>query len=533
MGVYVNPGNEGFESAVNSPIYIDKTDFLQFTNSVLGTEQRYICMSRPRRFGKSVTAEMLVAYYCRTCNSREMFDKYAIAKKENFEEHLNRYEVIHVDINSFLHRRDEITGESVTARKAVKLFHELVVGELQEQYPEVVLKQNKDLAVALTQIYEQTGYQFVIIIDEWDALFRENREDATAQKEYLDLLRSLFKDAPSKKFLKLAYLTGILPIKKYGTQSALNDFDEYTMINPEPLGEYVGFTEDEVSQLCEEYDMDFTEAKRWYDGYVLGENLHIYNPKSVVDSMQRRKFTTYWTSTETYESLLHYISMNYQGLKDDVVRMMTGGRCQVNSRKFQNDMMNFRSKDDVLTLLIHLGYLAYDDVRKEAYIPNEEVRSEFQNAVEDTGWDSVVETLENSDKLLRAVWAGDEDAVAAGVEKVHMQNTSILKYNDENSLSCVIALAFYNAINEYTLIRELPTGKGYADIVFLPRRHSDKPALVIELKVNNTSLGALQQIKERKYTAALEEYQGNLLLVGINYDKECKTHSCRIEQIEW
>ena len=532
MGIYLNPGNEGFKSALRSKIYIDKTGLLEYTNSVLDTEQRYICVSRPRRFGKSMAAEMLVAYYDKSCDSKGLFQGRKIAKSEDFNEHLNQYDVIHVDMNSLCHKRDRKTKQEISATEAVNLFHLVIIGELRKVFPESVEEDDVDLPGVLAQINEDTGTKFVIIIDEWDAIFREDKEDEIAQKEYITLLRGLFKDAPSKKFLKLGYLTGILPIKKYGTESALNNFDEFTMLEPDMLAEYVGFTEEEAIGLYEEHGMDFEEAKRWYDGYHLTENLHIYNPKSVVDSVRRRKIGNYWTSTETYESLKYYISMNFDGLKDAIIQMVAGERCKIDTTTFENDMISFRNRDDVLTVLVHLGYLSYHARTKEVTIPNEEVRAAFIRAIKKSNWNYVIEAIADSDELLKATWQKDSDAVAAAIDRVHSENTSILNYNDENALSCVITLAYYNAVNEYTLIRELPTGYGFADMVFLPRKNSDKPAMVVELKWNQSAPGAITQIKEKKYVQALREYQGDLLLVGINYDKESKKHACVIEQLE-
>jgi hypothetical protein len=389
MGIYLNPGNEGFQSALKSQIYVDKTGLLAYTNTVLDSEQRYICVSRPRRFGKSITAEMLTAYYGKNCDSKDMFRELEISKSMDFEKHMNQYDVIHVDMNSFRHKRDKNTGEEISAKQAVCLFHTTIIKELKAKFPISVDEDDNDLPMVLANINNDTGNKFIIIIDEWDTIFREDKLDEEAQRAYIILLRGLFKDAPSKKFIKLAYLTGILPIKKYGTESALNNFDEFTMINSDVLTEYVGFTEQEVRKLYEEYDMDFEQAKEWYNGYELGENLSIYNPKSVVDSIRRKRIGNYWTSTETYESLKNYISMNFDGLKDDIIQMIAGGSCKVNPGKFQNDMTSFRSKDDILTLLIHLGYLAYNGKTQSVYIPNEEVKSEFMNAVEDAGWDKV------------------------------------------------------------------------------------------------------------------------------------------------
>ena len=426
MGIYFNPGNEGFKSALRSKIYIDKTGLLEYTNSVLETEQRYMCINRPRRFGKSIAAEMMVAYYDKSCDSKELFQELKIAESEDFTEHLNQYDVIHIDVNY-------VRGQSATGIETVENIQRFVIEELRESYPEGVGDTDCKLPVVLTEINQKYGAKFVIIIDEWDAIFRENKNDEAAQKEYITLLRGLFKDAPSKKFLKLGYLTGILPIKKYGTESALNNFDEFTMINPRRLSEYVGFTEEEVVDLCKEYDMDFEEIKRWYDGYSFRNTKHVYNPNSVVKSMLDGECSNYWTSTETYESLKYYISMNFDGLKDSIIEMIAGGRCKVDTETFENDMVSFQSRDDVLTVLVHLGYLAYDKKTKEVMIPNEEVRSAFIHAIKKSNWKYVIDAISDSDELLQATWRGDGEAVAEGIDKVHAAYTSILNYNNENA----------------------------------------------------------------------------------------------------
>ena len=523
MGIYVNKGNTGFRRAVQSKIYVDKTGLLEYTNEVLGTEQSCICVSRPRRFGKSITAGMIAAYYDKSCDSRELFNSYRIAKADSYEKYLNQYTVIHLDITMFT------TQEKVSS--VTDCINEQVTDELREIYPDILSSERRNLPYALAEINDKTGERFVIIIDEWDAIFRESRYDVKAQKEYVDLLRGLFKSEMSKRFVALAYMTGILPIKKYNSESALNNFDEFTMTSPAMLAEYVGFTEEEVRTLCKEYDMDFAEAARWYDGYSFHRVSHVYSPNSVVKAMLRGEYSNYWTSTVAYESLKGYISMNFDGLKDAVIQMLAGGRCRVRIDTYENDMTSFRNKDDVLTMLIHLGYLAYDSRRKEVYIPNEEVKEAFGQAVEATDWTNVIQAIRQSDRLLQATWDKDEEKVAAGIDAVHEANTSILKYNDENALSCVITLAYYNAANDYTLVREMPAGRGYADIVFLPRKYSDKPTMVVELKYDQSADGAIRQIEEKNYAKALEEYKGNVLLVGINYNKDTKKHSCVIR--EW
>lgn len=379
MGIYVNPGNDNFNMVVHSKIYVDKTGLIEYTNDVIGTEQRWVCVSRPRRFGKSIAAEMMTAYYGKGCDSSKLFQSYMIAGTENFEKHLNQYDVIHLDITDF-RRPGDNSGDML------RRINKEVIAELRKVYPGILREDEENLPYALACLNESARAEFVFIIDEWDAIFREKKSDLTEQKEYVELLRGLFKGSASKKFMKLAYLTGILPVKKYGTESALNNFYEFTMINPKSLSKYVGFTEDEVRSLCKKYDMDYEEMKRWYDGYSFRKMKHIYNPNSVVQAILMQEYDSYWSKTETYESLKNYISMNFDGLKDAVVRVLVGETCKVNTDSFENDVTSFKSRDDVLTVLIHLGYLAYDRDRREVYIPNEEIRSAFSNAVQKSDW---------------------------------------------------------------------------------------------------------------------------------------------------
>lgn len=522
MGVYLNPGNDRFKRACNSEIYVDKTGLINLTNRCVDTEQNCICVSRPRRFGKSMAASMLVAYYTKDCDSSELFKPYKISKCESYGKFLNKFNVIALNMQSFL----SITE---TVDDLVDYIQSEVLAELRENYIDKVPDNERFLSVALDKLYSKTKEGFVFIIDEWDCIFRERKYTSQDHKKYLDFIRNLLKD---KAYVSLAYMTGILPIKKYGTHSALNMFGEYSMTSPKGFEEYIGFTENEVKDLCQKYQMDFDTMKNWYDGYTFPKAEHIYNPKSVVDSLLSDEFESYWTQTETYEALKIYIDMNYDGLKDAIVRMLTGESIVINTEKFQNDMTTFQSKDDVLTLLVHLGYLAFDRKKSAVYIPNTEVRGEFCNAIEGEYWKDVVASLEKSKQLLEATWNQDSKEVAQMLDESHTENTSILTYNDENSLSCVISLAYYNAMNEYTKIRELPTGKGFADIVYIPKKNSDRPAMIVELKYDKSAQGAIAQIKEKKYVESLKEYHGNLLLVGINYDKNTKKHTCIIEKYE-
>lgn len=523
MGIFVNPNNSAFQVALNSEIYVDKTKLLSYTNKVLGTKEGLICNSRPRRFGKSTTADMLAAYYSRGCNSEKMFEGLEISGASDFHTHLNHYEVIRIDMQW-------CRTSAKTAAATVSYIEKNIIRELHEVYPKVFLPQS--LPDALAAVNKKTGQKFIVIIDEWDCLIRDEAENTEVQEEYVTLLRGLFKGSTPTEFIHLAYLTGILPIKKIKTQSALNNFDEFTMLDAGILSPYVGFTENEVKILCNKFGRDFTEVKRWYDGYLL-QTEHIYNPKAVVSVMMRGSFKSYWSMTGTYESILPLISMDFDGLKTDIIKMLSGDPVKVEVSSFQNDMVTFQDKDDVLTLLIHLGYLAYNEERQTTYIPNEEIRSEFAKATKRKKWNELTELYMKSDDLLRATLGMDANAVAKLIEEFHMNHVSALQYNNENSLSSVLSIAYLSAMQYYFKpIREMPAGKGFADLVFLPKKeYPELPALLLELKWNQSAESAIRQAKERKYLNALEHYAGEILLVGINYSKKVKQHQCVIEKI--
>ena len=525
MGNYLNPGNEKFRRMIQSEIYVDKTGMIKYTNSVLDTAQNYVCVSRPRRFGKSMAANMLTAYYSRGCNSKELFGKFEIAKDKDFEKYLNQYNTIFLNMQEFLSRSHNV-------EELIDRVKKLVIRDLKMEYPEVDYFDDTDLIECMQDIYAQMQYPFVVIIDEWDCIFREYKQDKEAQEKYLDFLRDLLKD---KACIYLSYMTGILPIKKYGTHSALNMFDEFSMIAPGPLACYVGFTEQEVKKLCEQYGMDMEEVKNWYDGYSFDGVLSVYSPRSVVNSMRFRKISNYWNQTETFEALQMYIDMNFEHLKDDVLSMIAGESVAVNTESFTNDMATFRTEDDVLTLLIHLGYLAYDQTRGRTFIPNEEIRQEFLAATKRKKWNELLEFEQQSMDLLEATLDMDEAAVAEAIEKIHMGYASVIQYNNENTLSSVLSIAYLSTLQYYFKpARELPTGRGFADFVYLPKPEyfTDYPALVVELKWNKKAETALQQIKDKKYPASIRQYTGNILLVGISYDKKSRKYQCVIETDE-
>lgn len=520
MGIYLNPGQTQYQIARNGQIYIDKSLIISELNKVVNTPQRFICTSRPRRFGKTIDAHMIATFYSKTCKVHEDFSGLKILeKKEEIEEFANKFDVIFINMQEFL-------SDSSDIKRMISNLQKNVMWDLIHEYPDVSLFNKDDLIRSMKDIQAVTQRSFVVIIDEWDCIFREFREDKKAQEKYLDFLRAWLKDNPC---IALVYMTGILPIKKYGTQSALNMFTEYSMVSPEVMAEYTGFTDTDVEKLCKKFDMNLEECKHWYDGYVFEKNIHIYNPKSIVTSMLSHTYDDYWNRTETYEALKLYIDINFDGLKDIILSLMAGEKRHIETGSFQNDMTTFANADDVLTLLVHLGYLGYDKSAKSVFIPNDEIMQEFVIATTaGNPWQEVANSVNESQKLLEATFAMDEASVAEGIEKAHFE-TSHIQYNDENALSYTISLAYYAARNYYTFFRELPAGKGFADMVFIPRKkYNEKPAMLIELKWDKDADTAIKQIYEKNYPTGLKDYLDNLLIVGINYDKKTKKHECKI-----
>ena len=520
MGIYINIGNAGFQSARNGE-YVDKSPLISAVNRTLDTEQRFSCVTRCRRFGKSMAAKMLNAYYDHSCDSRSLFADLKVAQDPSFEKHLNQYPVIYLDMSDFVTRfKDDIIDQIDNRLK----------DDIQDAYPNVQIGDNDDLMDYLIRVVAATSKRFFFIIDEWDAICREFKPGTKAMDGYVNWLRRMFKGGQSLNVFVGVYMTGILPIKKYKTESALNNFIEYSMVTPRNLAPYYGFTKDEVRTLASHFNMDFDELEKWYDGYQIGAETSMFNPNSVIQALLCDWCESYWGKTGAYDAVVNYIKMNFDGLKDDVISLLAGGRVKVNTLKFQNDMSIIESKDDVLTVLIHLGYLSYDRRSQECYVPNREVAIELTNAVEDTGWTNVVNALKRSEQLLQATLDGDEEAVAKGVDAAHDENTSILSYNNENSLACVLSIAYYYAKNDYVMHREFASGKGFADIVLMPRKNVDSSAIVLELKCDQSADAAIDQIKRKQYPSKVAQYAGDLLLVGINYDRRTKTHTCCIEK---
>ncbi len=525
MGIYINRGNDGFKRYANDE-YVDKTELISYVNSTIGRATMLTCVSRPRRFGKSIAAQMLYAYYDKSCDSRELFSKYKISQDKSFEQHLNKYPAIYLDITDFTTRyegRDDI----------VDLMQKEIMEDIAEDYPDIVVKDNDDLMALLLRIAMKKGENFVMIIDEWDAICREAADKPSLMDKYVNFLRRMFKGGNTAKVFACVYMTGILPIKRHGTQSALNDFKEFSMTNADILAGFIGFTEPEVKSLCKKYNMDYEDMKGWYDGYSFGPDYPaVFNPNSVMEACNRHAYGNYWGRTSAFETLQRYIDLDMTGIQESLEKLLRGERQEVKALRFGFDVSSIGSDDELLTLFIHLGYLSYNVEEETVTVPNKEIRIEFVEALRGSKTHKKLSAMVKlSDRLMRATLDGDEQQVAEIVGQIHDSDAGPDFYNNEQALRSVLKLGYISAIDKYVSIQELPTGKGYADLVFIPRTGGNLPAVVVDLKWNKTEHAAIDQIKERNYPDVLKRFTDNILLVGISYDEATKQHTCKIEKL--
>ena len=516
MGQFIDRENYGFRRVKNSD-FVDKTGLLNILNRNMDTENGFMCISRPRRFGKSVAAEMAYAYYDRNSDSRNLFEGLEITKSPDYEKHLNKYPTIFIDWNTFA---------NVPDKDKLKEAQKSIIADLKQSYD--ILEEKNSLSKALAEINLKTGDRFILIIDEWDMLVRDVTQEI--QDEYVDFLRSMFKSADAKKTFLLVYMTGILPIIKIKTQSALNNFREYSIISPADTD--YGFTEDEVKTLCESHGMNLELMKHAYDGYIIGEEKSMFNPNSVMMSILYRTYDSFWSRTASFMAIEKYLNIDADQVRTKIISMMNGEEVTVRVSSFRNDMKNIETSDDVLTLLAHLGYLSYNPETKNVRIPNTEVTEEFENAVRFAGWNELSKAVGQSLQLLDDTINLRENKVARAFDDYHFEASSLLEFNDENSMRCAITLAYYAAKPFFKIFHELPTGKGFADMVFIPLPKSTRPAIVVELKYDKTADSAIDQIKRKEYPKSLVGFSKKIVLCGINYNKTTSKHEVVMEVVD-
>ncbi len=518
MAIYLNSDKPliNYNQLYNSKYFVDKSLMIDILNERLETSDKYICITRPRRFGKSSVADMLGAYYSKAVDSKELFNTLNISNCNSYTENLNKYNVITISFNEF----SEI-GKNYD--NYIKMIRENLIRDIVERYPHI----NPDNYFNVKSMLMDTKDKFIFILDEWDYIFTNNLFEEN-QNDYLEFLRQLLKDQP---YVSLAYMTGVLPIKRYSSGSALNMFDEFTFLKDRIFGEYFGFTEKEVIKLCEKNgELDFQELEKWYNGYLTVKGTQIYNPRSVVKALQNSYCESYWTNTGAMDEVAQYLKYNTLEIREDVIEMVTGGQIDVHiDEEFRAGQKAPRTKEEIYSAMIILGFLAYHDGYLK--IPNQELMKEFEKALKDEEFGEVAEIIDNSRKLLKATLNKDEAEVVKLVHDIHNSEIPILQYNDENSLSCVVTLAYLSARDLYKVEREEKTGKGYADFSFHPKRKRDT-ALIVELKKNETAEKAIRQIKEKEYVQKFKKENNKVLAVAICYDFNNKEHSCKIEELK-
>lgn len=531
MGTYLNPDNQNFLEMVNTGRYVDKTMLISQANKQLGDPTfKFICVSRPRRFGKTIAGNMLSAYYSKGADSRKLFEPFKISQDPSFETHLNKYNVLKLDINAMYSEWLCFEPKEKRPNTVIAYFTRLVCEEFKKEFSDVDFGDDGTISGFIQKIYMQKKQTFIIILDEYDVFIRE--KDLESQLPvYLGFLNSLFKNTELVPAISLAYITGILPIMKDKIQSKLNTFRQYTMLEPSSFSEYVGFLPEEVAAICKKYGCSFEDCKNWYDGYRL-EGFEVYNPESVMIAAITGKFKSYWSGTSTYNVIKEKIQMNFAGTKEAVIAMIGGETIDVSVGKYDNTMTGLKSKDDVFTFLIHLGYLAYDEEERVCYIPNREIHDEWIKAIsDDSNYEQTNKIIEDSKNLLAQTLAGNEELVAQALDRSHDHVSSNRSYNNEYSLQSAIYLAYIYALNGYTIVKEMPAGKGIADIVYIPlSSNKNQTAIIVELKHNQSAESALTQIKQKRYFDCLSAWHGKLLFVGVNYNEKTKKHECKIER---
>ena len=511
--------SNSFTEVANYKYFVDKSEFISKLNENIKTPSKYVCITRPRRFGKTINAMMLASYYSKNANFKNLFNKLEISKSSSYLQHLNKHNVIYMTLN-------QIPSPNCTYKEFISGYADDLIDDLQEIFPNVQIKITNPIYKILTQVYSQTGQGFVFIIDEWDYIFNNNLFSEGERKEFLEFLRDLLKDKP---YVELAYMTGVLPIAKYSAGSALNMFDEYNFLNDSNYDKYFGFTNEEVENLCSKQEkISMNELKEWYDGYKTQGGHEVYNPRSVVYALKRGICQSYWTNTGPMDEINYYIENNVEDVRNDIVQMVSGIPVNIHLEGYSAEQISLNTRDEILSAMTVYGFLSYHDETLE--IPNKELRMKFDYSLRNHQMGEISKLVLKSNQMLEATIKKDTETMEKLIQEAHDINIPIIKYNDENSLACVITLVYLSARTKYKIVREMEAGAGRADFIFYPNDKS-KPAFILELKKNATPEEALKQIKEKRYADSLKDYTGQKLAVGISYDSKLKNHKIKIEDI--
>lgn len=538
MGIYLNSESAYtlYKSETQKPYFVDKSRMIEELFPLIEEGANHICITRPRRFGKTVTANMISAFFSKAREASDIFDRLKISTSQNYSKYRNQYNVIHISLN-------DISRQCTTYEEYITRIEQRLVRDLKRAYPQAELDGEESAVDALMEIYtENSENRFIFVFDEWDFLFHQPFVTEKEKREYLSYLRSLLKDRP---YVILAYMTGILPIAKYSSGSELNMFTEYTMLSEEKFSEDFGFTDSEVDTLYQKYT-DYTEhikvtregLRYWYNGYHTFSGERVYNPRSVVCALRNNNLGNYWTSAGPYDEIYYYIENNVAAVRDDLALMVSGIPVPAKIREYAATSMNLNTKDEIFSSMVVYGFLSYENGKVS--IPNKELMDRFDEMLQrEPSLGYVYRLARASDRMLEATLSGDVDTMAEILELAHDTEVPLLRYNNETELSAVVNLVYLSARDRYRVEREDKAGTGYVDFIFYPETDKSLDSIILELKVDSSPEEAIRQIKTRKYDLRFRErigeeqkYTGRILAVGISYNKKTKKHICRVEVLQ-
>ena len=536
MGIYLNSKTAYvlYKSETQNPYFVDKSQMLEELFPLINSGNNHICITRPRRFGKTVMANMIAAFFSRGCDANDVFWNLDIARSPEYDKYRNKFSVIHISFN-------DIGGECVSYKQYIERIQERLTHDLKRDYPDVELYNEKDVVDILMDINtENPGTRFIFVLDEWDFIFHQDFVTEKEKRAYLQFLRSLLKDRP---YVLLAYMTGILPIAKYSSGSELNMFLEYTMAAEEQYSQYFGFTEGEVDCLFQRYcayarepkNLTREKLKHWYDGYYSKSGRRLYNPRSVVTSLKNNNLGNYWTSSGPYDEIYYYIENNVDDVRDDLALMVSGVAVPAKIKEYAATSMNLQTRDEIFSAMVVYGFLSYKNGK--VCIPNKELMEKFIDMLQkESSLGYVYRLAKESDRMLRATLDGDTETMTEILEQAHDTETPLFNYNHEIELTAVVNLVYLSARDFYRIEREDKAGKGYVDFIFYPETGRSADGIILELKVDHTPEEAINQIKEKQYALKFKgkagekvKYAGRILAVGISYDRKTKKHSCKVE----
>lgn len=538
MGVFLNCRSVYtlYKNETQKPYFVDKSRMLEELFAYVSTGGCHICVTRPRRFGKTVNASMIASFFSKGCGADDIFHSLEISGHEDYKKYLNQYSVIHISFN-------ELPRRCASYEEYIERIERRLLRDLQREYPHVEIEEKEAVWDALTDIYaEDEGARFIFVLDEWDYIFHQDFISEDDKKAYLSFLRNLLKDQP---YVLMAYMTGILPIAKYSSGSELNMFAEYTMAAQEKFSEDFGFTEKEVDRIYQRY-LERNEKPRvsrdglreWYNGYHTFSGERVYNPRSVVMALENDNLSNYWTSSGPYDEIYYYIRNNVSEVREDLAVMVSGHSVAVKIQEYAATSMELKTKREIFSAMVVYGFLSYEDGKVS--IPNRELMGKFDEMLQtEPSLGYVYRLAKESERMLKATLALDTDTMAEFLGLAHDTEVPLLTYNHETELTAIVNLVYLSARDIYRVEREDKSGIGYVDFIFYPEAHRSADSIILELKVGATPDEAIRQIKEKKYALRFKgrlgekpKYTGRILAVGISYDKESKAHTCKVEVLE-